>query len=68
MMTVSGASDGAVMESGSSLELTCSFQPQGVGHVDTLSTIMSRWSALSSQYSRDGAANYCGPEHTKFGH
>ena len=56
-MTVSGASDGTVLESGSSLELTCSIQPQGVGHVDTISTIMSRWSAPSSQYSRDSAAN-----------
>ena len=57
VVTVSGASDGTVLESGSSLELTCSIQPQGVGHVDTPSTIMSRWSTPSSQYSRDGAAN-----------
>ena len=57
VVTVSGASDGTVLESGSSLELTCSIQPQGVGHVDTPSTVMSRWSAPSSQYSRDGAAN-----------
>ena len=57
VVTVSGASDGTVLESGSSLELTCSIQPQGVGQVDTPSTIMSRWSAPSSQYSRDGTAN-----------
>ena len=57
-MTVSGASNSAELESGSSLELTCSIQPQGVRHVDTPSTIMSRWSAPSSQYSRDdGTAN-----------
>ena len=56
-MAVSGASDGTVLESGSSLELTCSIQPQGVGHVEAPYTIMSRWSAPSSQYSRDGAAN-----------
>ena len=57
VVTVSGASDGTVLESSSSLELTCSIQPQGVGHVDTPSTIMSRWSAPSSEYSRDSAAN-----------
>ena len=57
-MTVSGASNSTVLESGSSLELTCSIQSQGVGHVDTPSTIMSRWSAPSSQYySRDSTAN-----------
>ena len=56
-MTVSGASNSTVLESGSSLELTCSIQPQEVGHVDTPSTIVSRWSAPSSQYSRDGTAN-----------
>ena len=57
VVTVFGASDGTVLESGSSLELTCSIQPQGVGQVDTPSTIMSRWSTPSSQYSGDGAAN-----------
>ena len=57
VVTISGASDGTVLEFGSSLELTCSIQPQGVGHVDTPSTIMSRWSTPSSQYSRDSLAN-----------
>ena len=57
VVAVSGASNSTVLESGSSLELTCSIQPQGVGHVDTPSTIMSRWSAPSSQYNRDGTAN-----------
>ena len=57
LVTVSRASDNTVLESGSSLELTCSIQPQRVGHVDTPSTIMSRWSAPSSQYSRDGTVN-----------
>ena len=57
VVTVSGASNGTVLESGSSLELTCSIQPQGMEHVDTPSAIMSRWSTPSSQYSGDGAAN-----------
>ena len=56
-MTVSGASNSTVLESASSLELACSIQPQGVGDVDTPSTIMYRWSAPSSQYSRDGTVN-----------
>ena len=57
MVAVSGTSDGTVLESGSSLKLSCSIQPQRMIHVDTSSIIMSRWSAPSSQYSRDGAAN-----------
>ena len=57
VVAISGASKGTVLESGFSMELTCSIQPQGMGYVDTSSTIMSRWSAPSSQYSRDGVAN-----------
>ena len=57
VVAVFGASDGTVLESGSSLELTCSIQPQGEEYVDTPSTIMSRWSAPSSHYRRDGTVN-----------
>ena len=55
-VSVSGAYNSTMLESGSSLQLTCSIQPQGVEHVDTPTTIMSRWSSPSSQYNRDGAS------------
>ena len=57
VVAVSGVSNGTVLEFGSSLELTCSIQPQGVEHVDTRTTIMSNWSAPNSQYSKNNPPN-----------
>ena len=41
---------------GSSLSLTCSIQPQGVGSVDTAATIMSSWDAPDSTRNTDSTA------------
>ena len=57
VVSVFGANNSTVIGSGLSLQLTCSIQPQMVEYVDTPTTIMSRWSAPSSQYNRDGALN-----------
>ena len=57
MVAVSGVSGGSEFVSGSSLSLICSIQPQGAGHVDTPTTVMSSWDAPSSEYDRDNPAN-----------
>ena len=57
IVAISGVSNSRVLELGSSLELTCSIQPQGVEYVDTTTIIMSNWSAPSIQYSKNNPPN-----------
>ena len=43
--------------SGSPLSLTCSIQPRGDSSVDTVTTVMSSWTAPNSSYDRENTAS-----------
>ena len=48
VVTISGVDNGAELNSGSSLSLICSIQPQGMEYVDTPVTVVYSWDVPSS--------------------